>query len=147
MSDVLLKRFAAEIAPLRYADRQRIKRGKHAVVARERIVALERRIWWERVSTAFTVALLLAFAAMVVFMQAVVEITHAVAFLIATFFGAEGLRRIEELKRKRMLCELVVAQADAEDHALRAGTSSYRDEGLVGESPPPHQSPFSPDRA
>ena len=131
MQEELFSRFTEEFKSsfedpdihLSYTDRQRIKGGKCAEVAEEKLPTLERRIYWQKASAGVAAALLVFGAVLMAFSLVEVGAGWTLEeFFFPLFFAfcmgiaaLGGMWRVMKLERQRLLCELVVACSEEEE--------------------------------
>ena len=127
IEDELIARFESELdvaafgdpgENLSYTDRQKLKAGEHAALAREKLPEIERAIWWDKAVGGFGAALLAIFG--IVALLAFLEVFNATAplsefgspFFYVACMGLAAIGRLWKLpglERRRLLCELVIA--------------------------------------
>ncbi len=128
--DDLLSRFEDELdvaafgdpaENLSYADRQQLKAGNHAALAREKLPEVERTIWWSKVIGLLGAVLIGGFGILV--LLAMLDVFGAGAslgqlglpFFYVACMGLAAIGRLwklPDLERRRLLCELVIAAHD-----------------------------------
>lgn len=103
---------------LTYADRQRLKEGNYAHVARERLDTLQRQLRWIRVN-AVVAGLVLGFIGVLYALPVLTDAFSVIDTPFPAFYAAcagvgaiFSLWRARAMERKRVLCELVIAEAE-----------------------------------
>jgi len=107
---------------LSYTDRQQIKEGEYAEVAKEKLPAINRRIYWMKVNPIVAVPLLALGAVLAALSGVGIGADWTLAdFSFPLFFAfcmgiaaVGGTWRMMKLEKQRLLCELVIAYSEEE---------------------------------
>lgn len=129
MYDELFSRFRDEVRSsiedpdihLSYTDRQRLKEGEYAQVAKEKLPTLTRRIWRIKIGAVVAGVLLAAGAVVTALYGMDLNLwgwtLNDFSFLLFValcmgVFALGGMGRMLKLEKQRLLCELAVAYSE-----------------------------------